>query len=125
MEGLSQSPSQEVAPLGLKVTAVASGGFRTDFLEDHSVRRSSAADAYAAGVGESLAHLDAMAGRQLGDPARGAAAILAVVDASEPPVHLLIGSDTLRRVRETLDTSAEEADRWEDLTRSTDFPEGE
>ena len=124
MEGLSQSLSQEVAPLGLKVTAVAPGGFRTDFLTDHSVRRSQTAAAYADSVGRSLAYLDAIAGRQIGDPARAAAAILALADAPEPPLHLLLGSDALRRGREKLDAVVREIDGWEDLTRSTDFPEG-
>ena len=125
MEGLSQSLSQEVAPFGLKVTAVAPGGFRTDFLTDHSIRRSQVADAYGASVGASLAYMDAMAGRQPGDPARAAAAILEVVDAPEPPLHLLLGSDALRRGREKLDAVIVEIDRWEDVTRSTDFPAGE
>jgi NAD(P)-dependent dehydrogenase (short-subunit alcohol dehydrogenase family) len=124
MEGLSQSLSQEVAPFGLKVTAVAPGGFRTDFLTNHSVRRSRGADVYADSVGKSLAYLDAMAGRQIGDPARAAAAILTVADAPEPPLHLLLGSDALRRGREKLDAVIEEIDRWEDLSRSTDFPDG-
>lgn len=123
MEGLSQSLSQEVEPFGLKVTAVAPGGFRTDFLTDHSVRRSQAADAYSDSVGKSLAYLDSIAGRQLGDPARAAAAILALVDAPEPPLHLLLGSDALRRGRERLDAVIQEVDRWAHLTRSTDFPE--
>ncbi|PZA13880.1 short-chain dehydrogenase [Rhodopseudomonas palustris] len=124
MEGLSQSLSQEVAPLGLKVTAVAPGGFRTDFLSDHSIRRSKGADAYEASVGEALAHLDAMAGRQIGDPDRAAAAILTLADSPEPPLHLLLGSDALRRAREKLDAVIEDIDRWENVTRSTDFPEG-
>ncbi|MGW8280210.1 oxidoreductase [Sphingomonas aurantiaca] len=125
VEGLSQSLGQEVAPFGLKVTAIAPGGFRTDFLTDHSVRRSQVADAYVDSVGKSLAYLDAMAGRQIGDPARAAAAILTLVDAPEPPLHLLLGSDALRRGREKLDAVIEEIDRWKDLTRSTDFPESE
>jgi hypothetical protein len=76
-------------------------------------------------VGKSLAYLDAMAGRQIGDPARAAAAILTLVDAPEPPLHLLLGSDALRRGREKVDAVIEEIDRWKDLTRSTDFPESE
>lgn len=76
LEGLSQ----EVAPFGLKVTAVAPGGFRTDFLTDHSIRRSTMSDAYAESVGRSLANLDAMAGRQIGKPARAASALLQIVD---------------------------------------------
>ena len=124
MEGLSQSLSQEVGPLGIKVTAVAPGGFRTDFLSDHSIRRSAGVgDAYAGTVGKALAHLDEIAGKQIGDPARAAAAILAAVDAETPPLHLLLGSDALRRAREKADAVIEEMDRWEDVTRSTDFPQ--
>ena len=125
MEGLSQSLSQEVAPLGIKVTAVAPGGFRTDFLSAHSIRRSTGeADAYAQTVGDALAQLDAMAGRQVGDPSRAAAAVLAVVDAEIPPLHLLLGSDALRRAREKMEAVAREIARWEDVTRGTDFPAG-
>jgi NAD(P)-dependent dehydrogenase (short-subunit alcohol dehydrogenase family) len=123
VEGMSQSLAQEVAPFGLKVTAVAPGGFRTDFLSDHSIRRSRDADVYAESVGRSLAHLDDMAGRQMGDPVRAAGAILKLVDTPEPPLHLLLGSDALRRARTKLDPVIDEIDRWEDLTRSTDFRE--
>ena len=124
MEGLSQSLSQEVAPLGIKVTAVAPGGFRTDFLSEHSIRRSGeAAEAYAGTVGTALDHLAAIAGRQIGDPARGAAAIIAAVDADEPPLHLLLGSDALARARAKLDAVRDEMERWEGVTTGTDFPE--
>lgn len=123
VEGMSQSLAQEVAPFGIRVTAVAPGGFRTDFLTPHSIRRSGAADVYAESVGKSLAYLDDMAGRQLGDPMRAAQALLEIVDAPEPPLHLLLGSDALRRGREKLQATIEEIDRWEELTCSTDFPD--
>ncbi len=123
MEGLSEALSQEVGHLGIKVTAVAPGAFRTDFLSEHSIRKSdSASDDYAASIGKTLERLDAMAGKQAGDPARGALAILALVDSNTPPVHLLLGTDALRRARERLDTVIEQIDGWEDTTRSTDFP---
>ena len=123
LEGLSQALSQEVAPLGIRVTAVAPGGFRTDFLSAHSVRRSDGtSDAYAGSVGVALAHLDAVAGRQIGDPARAAAAILRAVDAEEPPLHLLLGSDALRRARAKVEAVTREIDTWEDVTLPTDHP---
>lgn len=123
LEGLSSSLMLEVEPLGIHVTAVAPGAFRTDFLSGHSIRKSGAeGEAYAASVGRTSAAFDAMAGRQLGDPARAAEAILAAVAAPEPPRHLLLGSDALRRTREKLDAVIEEMDRWEDVTRGTDFP---
>ncbi|MGC1304547.1 MAG: SDR family NAD(P)-dependent oxidoreductase, partial [Caulobacteraceae bacterium] len=126
LEGLSASLSQELAPVGIKVTAVAPGAFRTDFLSDHSIRRSEgAAEHYGENLGRSLQALDAMAGKQQGDPIRAAEAILEIVDAETPPLHLLLGPDALRRARAKLDTVIDEMDRWEGLTLGTDFPEGE
>lgn len=124
LEGFSAGLAQEVAPLGIKVTAVAPGAFRTDFLSAHSIRRSAAADdAYASSVRSRLAALDGMAGRQLGDPDLAAQAIIAAVHADAPPLHLLLGSDAVRRAREKLDAVIEEIDRWEELSLSTDFTE--
>ena len=123
VEGLSESLAKEVGPLGIKVTAVAPGAFRTDFLSSHSIRKSlPASDAYADSVGQTMSRLDAMAGNQSGDPARAAQALLAIVDVKQPPLHVLLGSDALRRARENLDTLIEEMDRWEEVTRGTDFP---
>lgn len=123
IEGLSQSLAQEVGPLGIKVTAVAPGTFRTDFLSPHSIRKSApAGDAYIDSVGRTVTRLDAIAGQQPGDPSRAAQALLAVADAEQPPLHLLLGSDALRRAREKLDVLIDEMDRWEAVTRGTDFP---
>jgi NAD(P)-dependent dehydrogenase (short-subunit alcohol dehydrogenase family) len=122
LEGLSVSLAQELAPFGIKVTAVAPGAFRTDFLSAHSMRKSEADDAYAENIGRITAAFDANDGKQIGDPDRGAQAIIAAIKADTPPLHLLLGSDALRRAREKLDAVIEEIDRWEDLTRSTDFP---
>ena len=121
LEGLSAGLAQELAPFGIHVTAVAPGAFRTDFLAPHSLRKSAEADAgYAASVGKSLAAFDAMNGKQLGDPARGAHAILAIADAAAPPLHVLLGSDALRRMRDKLRAVTDEIDRWQELTCSTD-----
>jgi len=125
LEGLSQSLSRELIPLGIRVTAVAPGAFRTDFLSDRSIRRSTPApEDYSASAGKVVETLNAMAGKQIGDPIRGAQAILAMVDSTNPPLHLLLGTDALRRARESLDEVIEEVDRWEETTRSTDFPAG-
>ena len=125
MEGLSAALAQEVAPFGITVTAVAPGAFRTDFLSDHSIRRSTAdsANPYAETVGKALNYMDSMAGKQIGDPARAAEAIIALVDSPNPPLHLLLGSDALRRARAKLDATIAEINAWEAVTRSTDYPE--
>ncbi len=124
LEGLSAALSLEVAPLGIKVTAVAPGAFRTDFLSNHSIRKSDEAhSAYGETIGKSSAAFDAAAGRQLGDPERAAAAIITMVRSENPPLHLLLGSDALRRMRAKLDQVVDEIDGWEAITRSTDYPE--
>jgi NAD(P)-dependent dehydrogenase (short-subunit alcohol dehydrogenase family) len=123
LEGLSAALVLEVAPLGIKVTAVAPGAFRTDFLSAHSIRKSGPEDsAYAATVGRASAAFEIADGHQLGDPGRAAQALLEAVDAENPPLHLLLGSDALRRAREKLDAVIDEIDRWETVTRSTDLP---
>ena len=126
LEGLSASLAQEVRPFGVKVTAVAPGAFRTDFLSSHSIRKSEAEDAaYAASVGRIMSGFGAMAGNQIGDPDRAARAILDLVRAEQPPIHLLLGTDALRRARAKVDAVIEEMDRWEEVTRGTDFPQVE
>jgi hypothetical protein len=66
-----------------------------------------------------------MAGKQLGDPDRAAQAILTAVRSDNPPLHLLLGSDALLRAQTKLDALIEEMNRWEEVTRSTDFPAAE
>lgn len=122
LEGLSASLAQELAASGVKVTAVAPGAFRTDFLSSHSIRRSEAASpGYEASVGRMNQAFDAMAGKQLGDPARAAQALLQLVDSDDPPAQLLLGSDALKRAREKLAAVTAEIDRWQALTVSTDY----
>ena len=108
----------------LAKAVLAPGGFRTNSLSAHSIRRSESAvaDAYADTVGKAIAHLDAIASRQIGDPVRGAAAIIAAVEAADPPLHLLLGSDALRRVREKFSATTREIDYWEATSLGTDFP---
>jgi NAD(P)-dependent dehydrogenase (short-subunit alcohol dehydrogenase family) len=122
LEGLTASLAQEVAPAGIKVTAIAPGAFRTDFLSAHSIRKSPAqAAGYEATAGRAAQAFDAMAGKQLGDPARAADAILAIADEENPPVHLLLGSDALKRVRAKIEAVLADMDHYEPLTLGTDF----
>lgn len=124
LEGLSASLALETAPLGIKITAIAPGAFRTDFLSDHSIRLSAKEDAaYAETVGRSGAAFATMHGKQLGDPARAAQVILEIARAEHPPLHLLLGSDALRRARAKLADVTREIDIWEAQTVSTDYRE--
>jgi NAD(P)-dependent dehydrogenase (short-subunit alcohol dehydrogenase family) len=123
LEGLSQSLAQEVAPFGIWVTVVEPGSFRTDFLSEQSIRlmEEQALDDYAVTSGQAITGLLSKSGRQLGDPNRGAAAIIEAVEADEPPLNLLLGSDALARARVRLDRFDEDLARWEEVTLATDF----
>ena len=123
LEGLSQSLAQEVAPLGIRVTVVEPGAFRTDFLSGQSIRYSEASlDDYRATAGKMVDYLRDLDGKQAGDPVRGAQAIIEAVLDPEPPRQLLLGSDALARAQAQHQRFGAEMARWESLTRSTDFP---
>jgi NAD(P)-dependent dehydrogenase (short-subunit alcohol dehydrogenase family) len=122
VEGLSQSLAQEVAPLGIKVTLVEPGAFRTDFLSEHSIRtRGVGVSDYEKTAGATMKALENMAGEQIGDPERAAAAIIEAVSSPEPPLHLVLGSDAFRRTIDKQTRFAAELERWKDVSLSTDF----
>jgi NAD(P)-dependent dehydrogenase (short-subunit alcohol dehydrogenase family) len=122
VEGLSQSLAQEVAPLGIKVTLVEPGAFRTDFLSEHSIRMSGVAiPDYAPTAGAMVAGLENSAGKQIGDPSKAADAIIKAVKSPEPPLHLVLGSDAFRRTLEKQKRFAAEFDKWKDVSLATDF----
>ena len=123
VEGLSKCLAQEVAPFGIKVTAVAPGTFRTDFASDRALLRSApAADVWADTVDKVREAFGRLHGHQPGDPARAAQALLRVVDVADPPLHLLLGSDALARAQAKFAAVAAEVDAWAEVSRSTDFP---
>jgi NAD(P)-dependent dehydrogenase (short-subunit alcohol dehydrogenase family) len=122
LAGLSEGLAGELAPLGIHVTIVEPGAFRTDFLEPTSIR--TPADRIAAYQGTSGANLDRLgnlAGKQMGDPVKGVRAIIEAVEAPSPPLHLVLGSDSLERSRANVARLAEDMDRWEQASRETAF----
>jgi NAD(P)-dependent dehydrogenase (short-subunit alcohol dehydrogenase family) len=122
LDAMSYSLAQEVAPFGIWVTVVNPGSFRTEFLSNRSVLRTSRSiDDYAVTSGRAVDGLLTKDGRQLGDPDRGATAIMEAVESDEPPLNLVLGSDALDRARGRLDRFEEDLIRWESLTLSTDF----
>jgi NAD(P)-dependent dehydrogenase (short-subunit alcohol dehydrogenase family) len=122
VEGLTQSLAREVGPLGIRVTLVEPSAFRTDFLSDHSIRRSTATlQDYAGTAGAARDRLAAMAGKQAGDPARAAAAIIQAVNSSEPPLHLVLGSDAYHRTRQMLDAFSADLEAWKAVSIGADY----
>jgi len=120
LEGVSDTLSQELAPFGIAVTAVAPGSFRTDWAGRSMVRSARAIDDYDASFAPVRQSRLEKNGKQLGDPARAAQAILRLVESANPPAHLLLGSDALALVRSALAKRLADIDAWETVTRSTD-----
>jgi len=123
LEGINEALASEVKGFGIKVTAIEPGAFRTDWAGRSMVRSNRTIDDYETLFAPISAARAARSGKQPGDPKRAALAMIKVVEAENPPVHLLLGSDALRFVREKLATLSHEIDTWEAVTTGTDFPE--
>ncbi len=122
VEGLSQSLAREVEPLGIKVTLVEPGAFRTDFLSEHSIRtRGIGVSDYEKTAGATMKALDDMAGKQIGDPDRAATAIIEAVTSPEPPLHLVLGSDAFKRTSTCRCASPPSSRDGRTFSLSTDF----
>jgi NAD(P)-dependent dehydrogenase (short-subunit alcohol dehydrogenase family) len=120
LEGISEALGKEVRVLGIAVTAVAPGSFRTDWAGRSMVRTPRTIEDYDALFDPIRQARAQKSGKQLGDPAKAARAMLALIDADMPPAHLLLGSDALGLVREKLAAMSAEVDEWEAVSRSTD-----
>ncbi|WP_102418353.1 oxidoreductase [Mycobacterium sp. 4858] len=121
IEGMSGALRGELAPLGISVTIVEPGAFRTDFAGRSLVQSATVIDDYAATAGKRRKENDTMHGNQAGDPAKAATAIIAAVESPEPPGFLLLGPDALAIYRHVADARATEIAKWEELTSGTNF----
>ena len=123
VEGLSQALAKEVAPLGIRVTLIEPGPFRTDFQGRSMNPVTKPIDAYAQTAGARRAQLRDSSGKQAGDPARAADAIIKVVESTDPPLHLVLGKIGVQRVRDELRGVLRSIDAWEAVSLATDYPE--
>jgi NAD(P)-dependent dehydrogenase (short-subunit alcohol dehydrogenase family) len=121
LSAMSYGLAAEVAAIGVWVTVVSPGAFRTDFLADRSLKRTGSSDAYAP-VNDAMKAWRANDGRQDGDPALAAAAILQLVDADEPPLDLLLGQDALDRAGHRADRMAADVRDWRSISAGTGHP---
>ncbi len=121
IEGISGALRGELVPLGISVTIVEPGAFRTDFAGRSLVQSATVIDDYAATAGRRRKENDTMHGNQPGDPAKAGNAIIAAVESPDPPAFLLLGPDALAAYRYAADARAAEIRKWEELTSGTDF----
>lgn len=120
VEGFSEVLAREMALVGVKVTVIEPGGFRTDFAGASTVLDHGRPE-YDAVVGNAARMQREYNGRQPGDPARAAQAILKVAAMDEPPLRLPLGSDAVGAIAKADHARLSELERWRELSVSTDF----
>jgi NAD(P)-dependent dehydrogenase (short-subunit alcohol dehydrogenase family) len=124
VEGFSEALAAEMKPLGVHVTVIEPGPFRTDFLGRSGKLAAKELPEYAQTAGKSREYFRAQAGKQPGDPQKAVEAIITVADSPEPPVHLILGKIALTRFRDKLAQWQKEIAAWEPVTTGADFPDG-
>ncbi|TKD11812.1 oxidoreductase [Polyangium fumosum] len=123
VEGISEALHVELAPLGIAVTIVEPGYFRTEFLEAKSVVESNAVIAdYAETAGKVRTVAKSVSLQQPGDPTRLARVVVELSRADNPPLRLPLGSDTVAAIEAKNALVSKELDAWRAVAISTDFP---
>ncbi len=121
LELMSESLRLELASLGIKVTLVQPGPFRTVFIARGLEKAATQIDDYQASAGKFARFLDSMNGKQPGDPAKAAEAIVRMVIEGEAPLHLPLGKYVVKKFRDKAAALTREAEKWEAVAVGTDF----
>nr|WP_315026809.1 SDR family NAD(P)-dependent oxidoreductase [uncultured Chryseobacterium sp.] len=120
--GFTEALAEEAKDFGVHATVVYPGYFRTDFLSKDSVRTpSNPIQAYEAARNSELAHLNDINGNQANDPGKAAEVLIQISKEKNPPVHLLLGVETVELLHNKIDILKKDAEKWENLTVSTAF----
>ncbi len=121
LEGITEVLAKEVREFGIYVTALALGSFRTEWAGKSMIRSDRSISDYDALFAPIRRAREQKSGRQVGDPAKAAKVLLDLVEAENPPVHLILGADALQLVRDSTAHFLAELDAWEEVSRSTEF----
>jgi NAD(P)-dependent dehydrogenase (short-subunit alcohol dehydrogenase family) len=121
LEGWSEALNDEVKPLGIRVTIVEPGAFRTEFAGAANMRPARRMDAYRQVIDPIEAYLYGGDGKQPGDPAKAAEAMIAAVESNDPPLRLLLGVDAIGLLEQKRAAFAAELDRWRQIGEATSF----
>ena len=121
LEGVSESLAAELKPLGIKVTIVQPGPFRTDFNSRSLERSGNRIADYDRTSGKFLRLLETMTGKQAGDPAKAADAIIAAVQSDRPPLRLILGKYANDKARRKFTEAERERAAWEHIGTPTDY----
>ncbi|MFG2074248.1 SDR family NAD(P)-dependent oxidoreductase [Nonomuraea maritima] len=117
LEAFSEALSSELAPLGVRVLLVEPGMFRTKIADNMVLAPENPAyEASSGGLRQMVAQI---AGKEPGDPAKGAAAVLKMLDADNPPLRIVLGGDAVDALRAHHEALLADMVTWEPLSRST------
>ena len=122
LEALTEALAKEVGPLGIKVTAIEPGAFRTDWAARSMQESSTPIGDYDDNVGARKTLIKQFADHLPGDPRKVAEAVLMVAALDEPPLRLLLGRDVLAAVREKIADLTASINHWESVTKNVNFP---
>jgi NAD(P)-dependent dehydrogenase (short-subunit alcohol dehydrogenase family) len=122
LEALTEGLSKEVAPFGIRVTAIEPGAFRTDWSTRSMKETQQPIAAYAETVGVRKTLIKLAGSKFPGDPKRVADAVLMVSELDDPPLHLLLGRDVHQAFREKLRDLMASTEKWQSVTLDVDFP---
>jgi NAD(P)-dependent dehydrogenase (short-subunit alcohol dehydrogenase family) len=122
VEGMGEALGVELDPLGIHVTIVEPGPFRTDFLGRSGVAAQRVILDYVETAGKTREYFHSQAGKQAGDPQKAVEAIVAAVAAPQPPRHLLLGKLALDRYQAKVESFQKDIDTWKETTLGADFP---
>lgn len=122
VEGLSESLAQEVEPLGIHVVLVEPGPFRTDWAGRSLKQSPNFIKDYEKSAGARRREIAGYSGKQAGDPARAAEAVIKAVQSPKPPRHLVLGREGFDNVEHQLQSMLKEVDRWKTTSLSADYP---
>jgi NAD(P)-dependent dehydrogenase (short-subunit alcohol dehydrogenase family) len=125
VEGFSEALAAEMAPLGVKVTIIEPGPFRTDFLGRSAALIKRVIPDYEESVGKTREYYYGQPGKQKGDPLKAIHAMMEVVEMQTPPLHLLLGALAYNRFKGKLEQWQQEMAKYESVTLGADFPEGQ
>jgi NAD(P)-dependent dehydrogenase (short-subunit alcohol dehydrogenase family) len=121
LEGWSEALRDEVGPLGIKVTIIEPGAFRTEFAGSKNMRPQQRIDAYRPVIEPIEAYLYGGDGKQPGDPSKAAEAMIRIVEHPDPPLRLILGEDALDLAQKKLVAVQQDIAEWKDVGQSTNF----
>ncbi|WP_254411456.1 oxidoreductase [Dyadobacter diqingensis] len=120
--GFSEALAKEVAPLGIRVTSVEPGGFRTDWAGD-SMAYAAKIEGYENTVDRRTELFQGGSFVPMGDPEKAARVMIDLVNHPEPPVHLVLGSEAIALLQQADLSRKEELEKWLPVSVSTDHHE--